>query len=318
MSCRFMSRARPHRPVHGRSPKLRKDQRVGQAAAAILHACSRHVAANIDGARRGQDPESLHQLRVGLRRLRAALPIFAALISPDLRQEWAERLRHLEHGVGAAREWDVLVAEIQRAADEDGDPGQLDRLLRKAVIRRARSHRQARRALKGAEIRRLMLQINHYADGQKRGLGGAASDTWGTPLRPFARQSLDARHRKVRKGGRGIRRLDAKALHALRIRVKKLRYVTEFFANLWPEAMSEPYLAALRRLQDDLGVIQDAASGRALLKALVPGRPTCLDSDLRRMSKWIARKRIHARRRLARRWQAFEAAEVFWTSDSPG
>ena len=277
MSCRFMSRARPHRPVHGRSPKLRKDQRVGQAAAAILHACSRHVAANIDGARRGQDPESLHQLRVGLRRLRAALPIFAALISPDLRQEWAERLRHLEHGVGAAREWDVLVAEIQRAADEDGDPGQLDRLLRKAVIRRARSHRQARRALKGAEIRRLMLQINHYADGQKRGLGGAASDTWGTPLQRFARQSLDARHRKVRKGGRGIRRLDAKALHALRIRVKKLRYVTEFFANLWPEAMSEPYLAGSApiagraRRYPGCGQRQSPAEGTGTWAADMPG-----------------------------------------------
>ena len=130
------------------------------------------------------------------------------------------------------------------------------------------------------------------------------------PIAPFAREALNFRHRKVRKLGRANRSLDAGELHRLRIQIKKLQYATEFFGGLWPQPQTLEYLTALRQLQDNLGLIQDAATGTMLLAGIEAQKQSSLARSIGITGKRIERER--RRKRLARRWHAFKKAKKFW------
>ena len=71
------------------------------------------------------------------------------------------------------------------------------------------------------------------------------------------------RFRKIRKQGKKLARLDARSRHKLRIQAKKVRYASEFFADLFPGKKASrrraKFLSALERLQDCLGDLNDIA-----------------------------------------------------------
>jgi len=92
--------------------RLKLNMSVAGALADTLAACTRHIRANISGAKRGQDPECLHQLRVGVCRLRAALSIYRDVVPPEERRTVGRALRRFENGLGPARDWDVLVGKF--------------------------------------------------------------------------------------------------------------------------------------------------------------------------------------------------------------
>ncbi|MCB1823628.1 MAG: CHAD domain-containing protein [Candidatus Competibacteraceae bacterium] len=85
------------------------------------------------------------------------------------------------------------------------------------------------------------------------------------PVLKFATPLLEDDYRRVLKRGEDFARLTAEERHALRIRIKELRYALDFFASLYPVAPVKPFLGALAKLQDDLGVMNDIAVTRRLL-----------------------------------------------------
>lgn len=92
-------------PRKWRRPELR-DAAPHDALARLAGAALEQVAANAEGMIASQDPEYLHQLRVGLRRLRALFGAFRALepqTAPIRR-----RLRAIGPLLGVARDWDVV------------------------------------------------------------------------------------------------------------------------------------------------------------------------------------------------------------------
>ena len=68
--------------------------------------------------------------------------------------------------------------------------------------------------------------------------------------------------------GRDFASLDSEARHRLRILGKKLRYATEFFESLFPAERTQPFLKALKALQDDLGAMNDIEVARTLTLGL--------------------------------------------------
>jgi CHAD domain-containing protein len=108
--------------------------------------------------------------------------------------------------------------------------------------------------------------------------------------------------------GRGIRSLDAKELHRLRICIKKLRYASEFFEELWAKAARENYVGALKRLQDELGEVQDAESATRLIGDI--GEKQGYGG--RQAREWAKALRKRARRRTMRYWSEFRDAPRFW------
>src|ERR1700687_6405415 len=90
------------------------------------------------------------------------------------------------------------------------------------------------------------------------------------PARNLAKATLAARARRLDKRGRHLKRASPPARHQARIAAKKLRYVAEVFAPLFPGSRTKDYLSALGKLQAALGHLNDLATGERLLDELEP------------------------------------------------
>jgi CHAD domain-containing protein len=91
------------------------------------------------------------------------------------------------------------------------------------------------------------------------------------PIERFGAEQLARRWRKVRKKGKALAELDARARHKLRIQVKKLRYAAEFFGGLFRGKRAakrrKKFIAALEHLQDGLGDLNDIMVDEKLITA---------------------------------------------------
>jgi len=228
------------------------------------------MAANVAGAIDGRDAEYLHQLRVGVRRLRTVLRIFKAR---RLDKRWRKLLRPL----GEARDWDVFVARFG-----------------KGKARRRAAHRRSRALLSSAGFHASLVEVQRWAHAYAR------PDE--KPLMAFACRALDRLHRKARKRARGIDWRDEKARHAVRIAIRRLRYACDFFSPCFDDARR--YLRGLADLQDLLGDLNDIAVARRFgaSAAALARRERQLVSELapawrafeRRPRFWAGRGRLPA------------------------
>ena len=293
---------------------------VDRALGAIFRACAGHCAANRDAVLDRSDPEGVHQFRVALRRLRSAIAVFGAVLPPG-DAAWLEREASRLIGVlGPARDWDVFITETlaavraARPADET-----LKRLAQAAEAERARAYEQAE-ALRAPAYTAFLLRFGRWIEtaGWRDEADRAVLDR---PLARLAGRLLDKRHARVLKHGRDFERLSDDRLHRLRIALKKLRYAGEFLAAQFPDGRPRPYIKAVRRLQDDLGRLNDAAVAERRLSELLRAQPesaalAALGVGAGQVIGWHARAREEARARINGDWRAFAAAEPYWRAGS--
>jgi CHAD domain-containing protein len=84
-------------------------------------------------------------------------------------------------------------------------------------------------------------------------------------MEEFAAEALEHAHRKLMRRARNADWNKPRQRHAVRIRVKRLRYTSEFFGSAFPVRATAPYIAALKELQSILGELNDLAVGRKLV-----------------------------------------------------
>ncbi|MEZ5933060.1 MAG: CHAD domain-containing protein [Alphaproteobacteria bacterium] len=298
------------------TPDITPDDTVDQAMAAIFESCFAQWLANQAAAVDGRDPEGVHQMRVGLRRLRSTLSIFKKLI-PKRELDWLRAdARQTADYLGPARDWDVflndLLAPVMHAQPEDRE---LSTLCARAKTRRAAAYRALRKNLLGAPYNRFLLRFGAWLEGrawrQARSQKQAALGE--LPVTAFTSELLSTRQGKALQQGEGFADLPVGKRHALRIALKKLRYALEFFAPLFQKTAVKPFVGSLKTLQNDLGHLNDVAVARTLLDDLTakPGK-----TDLRRAAGmvigWHARGVADLEPKLIRDWSAFARRSPFW------
>jgi inorganic triphosphatase YgiF len=275
-------------PRKWRRPQFGASTTPGQALASLVGAALVQAAANAHGIVASDDPEYLHQLRVAFRRLRAIVGAFKAL--EPRAKPLQRRLRRFSPILGTARDWDVFAQSLPpRSALQDA--------VRK---RRAASRRDVRKLVASAAFDDLLLRALQWID-KAPWLPSAE------PLVDFAARVLERLHRKALREARRLDWHDPAQRHALRIRVKRLRYACDSFAGCFPAAAVRPYLAAVERLQDDFGALNDRAVARALAAKL--GGDARLERAL-----VVRERRLIAS--LGRDWRAFAARAPFWRAGS--
>jgi len=282
----------------------------------IFRACIRHWLANHAAVLEGSDPESVHQLRIALRRLRSALAVFKGVL-PAADAAWINgEARWLLQSLGAARDWDVFLTELlpplQSAREENGDFAALQSA---AADARWLAYECARSDQRSARYTAFVLELGRwiYRAGWR---GTEAPARYDELLGDYACQLLRKRHRLVLKQGRDFESLSDEELHRLRITLKKLRYTSEFFASLYPKSKAGPYLKALKSLQDELGHMNDVVVSEDLLKGLLGsadvGNMGALRAAASMVIGWYAHAVTTRRPRIEKRWQAFTASKPFW------
>jgi triphosphatase len=247
---------------------LRPDMAAGQAFQAIAHACLVQLVGNLPALRKG-DSEALHQSRVALRRLRAAISLFADVVRDPQTESIKNELKWITSEFGPVREMDVLLARADTTSKEthalvaDAEVDGLPALEDELAQRRQRAFRRARSAVGSARFRMLLIDLAAWIE-----VGEWLNTTdpmhrlgRETSIERFATGELDRRWKKILKRGRKLRDLDPRRRHKLRIAVKKIRYAAEFFADVFPGAKSnrrqKAFLKRLKPVQDCLGELND-------------------------------------------------------------
>ena len=102
-------------------------------------------------------------------------------------------------------------------------------------------------------------------------------------LADLAFKQLDRQWRKVRRHGGALAALDADAQHQLRLDIKRLRYAAEFLAGLYAtrplSGRRDRFIAGLKALQEQLGLLNDLRIGATLTRQFAPGLDTAQASD---------------------------------------
>lgn len=266
----------PSPPAAAKAARLKLSSHLSteQAFLSIISNCIAQMQANEAGVTGGDDPECLHQLRVGLRRLRSALSLYKELfIAP---RQMQEDIAWLSAQLGAARDWDVLAHATLPAMAAFAEEDMQIALLRSAASMQAsQKHELAAAAVKSPRYARLMLSLSARAHGVAWSGFGPQADTQALrrPVQEFADEIVGQARGRLQKRARHVYQADLRAqmqaLHRLRIAAKKMRYAAEFFQSLYPGKRVRPYVAALTGLQDALGQLNDAAIAVGLLKELL-------------------------------------------------
>jgi triphosphatase len=252
------------------SPALPKEARVGEVLRSIGHSCRQQLLSSQSYLPTTDNPEAIHQLRVGARRLRSALRLFRTALNPSLAEPLEEDLRWIMAELGPVRDLHVLLSKILRpvrlARPDDGALQRLELELRKRLAVRS-DH--AGRVVLSSRFTRLILRIGVWLEGGILPVPGNGVEAPFVGARAFAQGALHRLDRQVRRRGRNLQELPGEELHRLRIRVKRLRYAGECFAPLFPGARGrKKWLRSIRALQDRLGDLQDLVVAEGLLTDL--------------------------------------------------
>lgn len=255
-------------PVKSATVELDDGMGVEDAFAAICQACLAQFQANLPGVFESSDIEYVHQARVALRRLRAALRLFRRVCV--LPEALMDGLRALAEALGPTRDWDVLLDEtLPGIAPHYGDAAAWAAGMAVLEARRTEVREGMRAALAAAQPGAWLLAMQRWLlqHGWRIGASEAQRFTQLAPLDAWARQALQRGHRRIVRGARVFAELQPAERHALRIAIKRQRYAAEFFQTLAGGKRAARYLAALRDAQDSLGRANDAHIARGLLAA---------------------------------------------------
>ena len=247
-------------PIISAPMSLHGEMAPSEGFAVIAQACIRQFRINQSMLARKESPEALHQARVALRRLRSIMSIFKKMLADDRFEYFLVSLRWISRELDKARNLDVLLKRLPDASHSVA-----------LLLARERAYATATDALVSARLRTLMLDfIEWIMIGNWR--TGCVATIVDQRIDRYASKALNRCHRRVERRGRHWDKLDDESRHRLRLQVKKLRYASEFFCELFPEAKAldrqKEFFKALRALQTSLGDLNDQATGAALLAEL--------------------------------------------------
>ncbi len=294
-------------PTKADAVTLTPDLSVGEAFQRIVGEAVRHLQSNQQPTIEGQ-PGGIHQARVSIRRIRAALRAFKKILPYDKRKAFNGEFRWFQARLAPARDWHVFLSEtLPLISEARADaPAELKRLQRLAVRERRRATREARELFCNRRYTRLVLQFQRWL----LALESDHGDLFDMPLPPFAADVLDKTRRDVLLDARPLSRMSEEDRHSLRKRGKKARYATEFFSGLWQGPQGERYLELMEALQDRLGEANDAVVARMLMASLSPRvlDPACL-LLVQEWSRARERECIRAGQPV---WRRMQRAVPFW------
>jgi CHAD domain-containing protein len=297
-------------PVRMRRPRLDARASLPEAIRILLRHALDHALANVPAIRDSGDVAAIHQMRVGLRRLRSAISAFEPALDLVEANDLITGVKTLFALLGEVRDADVFLGETLPAIPASVLPKRRRALLERTVtVYRAEALVALRVYLASTDFAHVRAHLDGWIeDGDW--LADPASA--GVPVRDFALERLQQMRRKFAKLGRRALAGSLDDWHRVRIMAKKLRYASDSLMPAIGDRLDAGYAKRLTRLQDNLGHINDAHCVRALLvnaRSAVPGRSReAYDEAMRACTAWGQATAKAACRKIADDWSAFEAS----------
>ena len=207
--------------------------------------------------------EPVHQLRVGLRRLRCVLRMFGHW-SAEVDARWPEALATLFARLGSTRDRDVIAAIVTPALRAAGAP-----LAELPVVTHVTD---AADAVRDPACTTLLLSLIAFALGApRRALPDQATPMQDMPAQ--AHRSMRRLRRRLAEDAEDFATQDDEARHRTRKRLKRWRYSLEFLAPLFAAKGVKRCLSRVRTAQDLLGRYNDLAVAEHAFRDLATHDP---------------------------------------------
>jgi inorganic triphosphatase YgiF len=311
-------------PVKSVAPELSRTNTLDDMLKKLIWSCLQHFQNNLSGAMGSDDAEYLHQMRVALRRLRVVLRMAEKVRAGKQLAMLSKDVSALCVALGRIREWDVFIAQtVQPMCKRMPGHAGLQALLAASERQRAACYAALRSEAKARELQRLLLRFAIWMNGAYWLHAGWQHAAAAQPAHEFVNRRLQKLAERFARSGQHLNTFDAAQLHALRILAKKLRYSAEFFAALYDKRKAKAFLAALGKVQEVLGQINDVAVAHRLLDGLAAdaalaanalsahGETVVLEAVT--LSRgWIAHDLSHQLSVLRKTIQRFNRQAAFW------
>ena len=258
-------------PVKMTPPALDARMSAAEAFCAIALGCLRQIMLNAPAFETGQEVEAVHQTRVAIRRLRAAMALFRPLITDETFPALAADLKWLSDHLGVTRDIDVLLTEtVQPAIARDPDAPGLAELAAFIATRQTASRKILREAMASPRGRKLMLDLLLWVEDGPWRRKPLPPGEEPESLQDLLSRRLRSSRKKLAALGENLATLPEAQMHEVRIRAKKLRYQAAFFDMLASQSKGakrfRTLVNALERIQETLGAVHDAEATAAFLE----------------------------------------------------
>ena len=284
-------------PLPGTVAAVRPDSTIGEVVQAAVGNALARIVAHDPGVRMGDDPEDVHQARVGTRRLRSDLRTFRPLLDRD----WVAGIRE-EAGwyaglLGAVRDTEVLMERLDHQARSL--PKEDAAAVTPIVARLAREREAGReRLLEGMDSPRYVALLDRLTDAAARPQF-APDEEGGGPGRPAAGALAALVRRPWKRLAKAVQELPEvpadEQLHAVRILAKHTRYAAEATAGV----IGKPATAFAKKIaavQTVLGDHQDACVTEDWLRQAAPKTRSTREAMLIGQLIGLQRAEAHAKR----------------------
>jgi len=246
------------RATKARSPRLDAGASGSALFRAMLQSCLDQVLANASVVADGDDDaEAIHQLRVGLRRLRTLRRELGGWRG-GLGDAWESPAAELFRALGVQRDRETVAASLQQRLLSAGSPAP-------ELAADARDV-DAVAAVRAPAFQHALLDLLEFVLDPKPEQAASDDDT-----RHVVARRLDKLHKRVRRDAARFDKLDEPSRHAVRKRLKRLRYLAELVAPLYKERSVRRFLRALEPAQDALGHFMDLVVATSLAHEVVDG-----------------------------------------------
>ena len=300
-------------PRHLGAPTVPPGCTVGQAMCIVTAHLADVILYWAPRAPIGTVPEPVHQMRVAVRRLRAALHLYRDVAAGSVLAELEDALKNLAARLGSARDWDVFLSgagdDVRQAFPDDA---RVAGLLTAASRKRAAAYAALGTYLGGEDWRRLALRLALLptAEPWRDPMDAEQAAQLAAPSEDHAAATLARLQGRVLKAGADFATLSPTALHGVRKRAKALRYATEFFTSLFPAKRVRRYLEKLEDLQADLGTVNDGHVAAHLMGQLGQSADRAFAAGA--VQGYVAALSGKAATRATKSWTKFARQENFW------
>lgn len=233
------------------------DRPVCEVASRVLNVRLKavHHFLPLAAQRSDEDAEYVHQLRISVRRAAEALRVFSGVIEEAEINVLRDRLRRIRLAADKARNCDVIVNRFSHGENIPSN------ILKQIKVRRGEAQgpivaifQEVTTDACEAKIETFVQKVESHHHGEGKHLFGRQAPKY---LAPVVKKFFKAAESDF---------ADNKSFHALRIRMKKLRYAMEIVA----EAFDLPFRKRLYRqitlFQDLLGTVNDHATANTLFR----------------------------------------------------
>jgi len=305
-------------PHLGEEPRLSASDSAAKAFRLIATSAMAQVIANAAVLARARRPEALHQMRVGLRRLRGALSLFGPMLVDDGLPAIKVELKWITGELGPARDLDVFLNESYRpmleAHRDWPELANLGHVLRDA---RTRAYDCAQTAVTSSRFGVLAHDLAAWLEsgGWATNAGPKQTALRARPIGRLAPELLTQARKTLVKGGRKLKALDPEARHKLRIHAKRLRYTAGFFGSLYGDDAPKAHKRfgkASRAVTSALGDQTDIVAAASLAAEIAASAPPRVAYTAGLVAAERLGGEIGAMKASRKALKAFRKAEPFW------